>query len=303
MVHDWAATRCGAMHNPDPIAVRLYQRTIFASARQLSGPIMRSLLLRCLKSPKFWQLALAGYWLALFIGTHIPIARLASDRGSADKFVHVAAFALLSILLAITWRVSAGRLQRRELISIWVIVVLYGALEETTQPLMSRTASLVDWFADGIGAALGLTIYRWFLDRWMNRLITDSEDSHLATRSWPRYSLKSLLVAMTITALVCYWMLLPTMNAQRFVRALQEKDYGTAESQFRSEELAFPGTFKSYDRFVANAIIAPLTWDDLWKGERRIKVAIDYGNDGGLIGCAADITAYRDGLKLGPIVP
>jgi hypothetical protein len=98
-------------------------------------------------------------------------------------------------------------------------------------------------------------------------------------------------------------MMLPTMNAQRFMLAIQLRDFATAESLFASEQDTFPGTFKNYDHFVANPNLAPLTWRDLWKGERRISVSIDYGDDGGMIGCGADIYAHRDGLKMGLIVP
>ena len=37
--------------------------------------------------------------------------------------------------------------------------MLYGAIEETTQPLVNRVASLIDWLADAIGATLGLAVF------------------------------------------------------------------------------------------------------------------------------------------------
>jgi VanZ family protein len=264
---------------------------------------MLSLLKRCLKNPRFWQVALAGYWLALFISTHLPIVRLASSHGTTDKFVHVAAFTGLSILLAITWRLSAGRLRGRDLVSVWALVMLYGALEETTQPLMNRTASHIDWLADAIGATLGLAIYQIVLEHWIARFLAASRNEPEKPDGWRRYSLRTLFVVMTLAALVSYWTMLPTMNAQHFVRALQEQDFATAERLFISDADAFPGRFKTYDFFHANANIAPLTWNDFRAGERRINVAIDYGDDGGMIGCGADITSYRNGLKMGLIVP
>jgi VanZ family protein len=259
---------------------------------------------RSFRNQRLWQLGLACYWLALFIGTHIPFERLALNPGRADKFAHVAAFAVLTILLAVTWRHSAGRLHGRQLLWIGAVAILYGAIEETTQPLVNRSASLIDWWADAVGVALGLAIFWWWSDRWWrmspNAAEVADEDQPRTRR---RFSLKTLFLLMTITAAACYWMMLPTMNAQSFMRAIQLHDYATAESLFASEDNAFPGGFKNYDHFDAHVKLAPLTWGDLWKGERRISVTIDYGDDAGLIGCGADIYAHRHGLQLGLIVP
>ncbi|MCI0335546.1 MAG: VanZ family protein [Planctomycetes bacterium] len=120
---------------------------------------MRNLLSRLLNNPRLWQLALACYWLALFIGSHMPIERIPLSGGTADKFAHVAAFAVLAVIFAITWQVSAGRLMTRHLVWAWVVIALYGALEEVTQPLAGRVASIWDWLADASGAALGLMLF------------------------------------------------------------------------------------------------------------------------------------------------
>jgi VanZ family protein len=120
---------------------------------------MRNELSRLLHNPRLWQLALAVYWLALFIATHIPVERVPRAVGSADKVVHVLAFMLLSAIFATTWQVSAGRLNYRHLIWAWMAIVLYGALEESTQPFVNRTASLMDWLADATGAAIGVLLF------------------------------------------------------------------------------------------------------------------------------------------------
>lgn len=129
------------------------------------------MLSRYVKNPRLWQLALACYWLALFIGTHIPIERLPLNRGSADKLAHVAAFAALALLLAVAWRLSTGRLPARHLPWLWLIVVLYGAIEEITQPLVNRMASPIDWLADALGALLGLAVF-WIWPRlWLEESV------------------------------------------------------------------------------------------------------------------------------------
>lgn len=112
-----------------------------------------------LNSPRLWQLALACYWLALFLGTHIPIDRIPLHGGTADKFAHVVAFAVLAAIFAITWQVSAGRLMARHLVWAWIVIAFYGAVEELTQPLVGRVAGLWDWLADASGAALGLVLF------------------------------------------------------------------------------------------------------------------------------------------------
>jgi hypothetical protein len=185
------------------------------------------------------------------------------------------------------------------------VLILYGAIEEMTQPLVNRVASIIDWGADALGVTLGLTAYWFWVGPWLSQMAPepDATITEERPRAWQRFSLRTLFVAMTIAAIGCYWMVLPTLNAQRFVGALHEKDYATAERLFALETATFPGDFKNHDHFAANAIVSPLTWDDFWRGERRISVAINYGDDGGLIGCGADISAHREGLKLGMIVP
>lgn len=122
---------------------------------------MRQSVLHLLRNARLWQLALVCYWAALFIGTHIPIDRIPQPAQTADKLVHIVAFAGLSWLFATTWEVSAGRLNSRHLVRAWFLIALYGAFEEATQPIVGRYASAFDWMADATGAALGLLLFVW----------------------------------------------------------------------------------------------------------------------------------------------
>jgi VanZ family protein len=108
---------------------------------------------------RIWQLALAAYWLALLVATHLPreFPVLPPDR--TDKLVHVAAFAVLGWLVAETWQRSAGRLNAAHLRAAWLAIALYAPADELTQPLFGRAASLADWLADAAGAALGLWLF------------------------------------------------------------------------------------------------------------------------------------------------
>jgi len=112
--------------------------------------------------PWIWQLALAGYWLALLVGTHVPREFPALPREGADKWVHVVAFAVLGWLVAETWQRSAGRLNAAHLRAAWLVIALYAAADELTQPFVGRYASATDGLADVAGAALGLALFAYW---------------------------------------------------------------------------------------------------------------------------------------------
>ncbi len=122
-------------------------------------------LRRFLNSLRTWQIALAAYWMALFVGTHIPInvPLLPSDGG--DKLLHFAAFALLATLLATTWQLAAGHLTARHLVVVWIVVVLYAAFDEWSQTPVGRDASFWDWTADALGALFALVLFAWVRGR------------------------------------------------------------------------------------------------------------------------------------------
>ncbi len=107
-----------------------------------------------------WRVLLAGYLLALVVGTHLPpaFAGLPGERG--DKLVHVAAYAGLAWLLAMAWQSSTGLLNGRHLWFAWLAIVSFAAAHEVTQLLVGRTASVGDWLADAAGAAVGLAVFR-----------------------------------------------------------------------------------------------------------------------------------------------
>ena len=81
-----------------------------------------------------------------------------------DKTMHVLAFAGLAVLL------MGSRLWRSR--QVWVhaagavgIGLIYGVVEELTQPWFGRTRSVADLAADGIGLLLGAGVGAVWL-RW-----------------------------------------------------------------------------------------------------------------------------------------
>jgi hypothetical protein len=106
-----------------------------------------------------WQIALGLYWLGLFVMTHIPGEMATLPGASTDKLLHVTAFALLGMLLATAWQLSVGPIGLRHLACAWLLLVLYGAIDEWTQTLVDRQASLYDLLGDAIGALIGLAMF------------------------------------------------------------------------------------------------------------------------------------------------
>lgn len=117
---------------------------------------------------KLTAILLAGYWIALFAGTHLP-ARVLGEWNVWDKGLHAAAYAGLAFLLA-----TAMFLRRRPGWSLYAVlltvVLAYGAVDELAQTLVpGRTASAEDWLADLVGAVAGLSLHRlaWWGCGWL----------------------------------------------------------------------------------------------------------------------------------------
>lgn len=119
--------------------------------------------------------AAAGlYWLLLLVIMHMPLEReterLPRTPKHADKVVHVTAYGIFAVLLC--WaaderrRLGAASAQRSSssmplTISVGVLLVLavYGAVDEWTQPWTGRDGNISDYVGDVIGAALGVAAY------------------------------------------------------------------------------------------------------------------------------------------------
>jgi len=98
------------------------------------------------------------YWVALFVGTHLPKIPKALVKPS-DKTLHFGAYLGLGLLVLITWSLFRP-LNRRQILTVIGILALYGALDEITQPLVGRHADVLDWLADLAGVAVAVAIVR-----------------------------------------------------------------------------------------------------------------------------------------------
>jgi TRAP-type uncharacterized transport system fused permease subunit len=121
--------------------------------------------------------ALAAYWLAIFIATHLPARSL--PKLSSDKLYHMLAFGGLAFLLA--WCLPITRRgMAMHLLLVSAIVLAYACLDEWSQQFAAgRSSDWKDVVADGVGSAVGLLCFLVArtvvlrlpaLERWMKRL-------------------------------------------------------------------------------------------------------------------------------------
>lgn len=119
-----------------------------------------------LAKPRRWRhiavlAAIVGlYWLAMFVGTHLPIRTTPQgDPYSFDKLEHIAAFAALSVLLSgLGWSIGIG--PWKVAAAALLLIAVYGAVDEASQSLVQqRTPDFLDWLADVFGAALGIIAF------------------------------------------------------------------------------------------------------------------------------------------------
>lgn len=103
--------------------------------------------------------AVGLFWLAMFIGTHVPPATDLIPLENHDKLAHFSAYLLLAMGVATAWQLATGILTTRHLLFAWLAVLAYGAFDEITQTPVGRDCSIWDWFADAAGATLGIFVF------------------------------------------------------------------------------------------------------------------------------------------------
>jgi VanZ family protein len=124
-------------------------------------------------------IALACYWVIIFVLTHVPSNRLMSLIGYNDKLIHASAFAVLAFLLA--WALPTNRARFHENVMLaGALGMLYAGFDELLQIPVGRTADWADFLADCIGITVGLVSYtsiRSYLYRARIHLLRDSESA------------------------------------------------------------------------------------------------------------------------------
>jgi VanZ family protein len=76
----------------------------------------------------------------------------------SDKLLHLLGYAGLASILLIAMAKRLWPLGKR-ILAGGVVLPIYGALDEITQPLVNRHASLADWVFDVIGIAGAIAVH------------------------------------------------------------------------------------------------------------------------------------------------
>ncbi|MES2504562.1 MAG: VanZ family protein [Myxococcota bacterium] len=78
----------------------------------------------------------------------------------ADKILHGIAFAAVGAAAALGSMVRRNRLGLEVFLEAWILTAIYGFLDEVHQRFTpSRSSDITDWFADIIGAAVGVLLF------------------------------------------------------------------------------------------------------------------------------------------------
>jgi VanZ family protein len=103
-------------------------------------------------------IALVGYWVLLFIATHIPPNALLKRVHESDKLLHCGAFACFAFLLAWAIPTNPTRMIQNVLVAA-LVGTIYAGLDELLQIPVGRSADIKDFVADSLGILIGLSIY------------------------------------------------------------------------------------------------------------------------------------------------
>ena len=115
--------------------------------------------------------------------------------------------------------------------------------------------------------------------------------SEMVSRKRIRFSLRALLVAVAFAAVLCWWLMIPTYNAKKYVDAINVGDFEVADQMCSDSESRFPAFFfpnGDYETFHYRATIKPVSWQNIWNGTRDITTDFH----------ACSITATRNGIDV-----
>jgi hypothetical protein len=115
----------------------------------------------------------------------------------------------------------------------------------------------------------------------------------------PHFSLRTLFVVTTVAAVICTYIVLPTLTARRFRSAVADKDFIQADNFFRNPSDKFLAKWADKKwAFHASADIAPWSLGQIFRGQREVAIRVDYFEFDQNAHCTA-ITAAGS-LGLGP---
>ena len=122
---------------------------------------MNNIILPLIQNRTVWLLLSFGLAATIAALTLMPQASMPVGPQGVDKLYHMVAFAALIFPTAMLWPKSCLR--------FGCLAILYGGLIEAIQPIFGRSADMSDFWADGLGVAmgifLGLAARRIFFER------------------------------------------------------------------------------------------------------------------------------------------
>ena len=101
--------------------------------------------------------ALIVFWIAALTATHIPQQKL-PKLPTSDTGLHLLGFFVLGSLFWLSLLAYGIRAMHRIPLVIFTLMI-YAALDETTQALVNRTPALGDWAADSAGMFLAVVVW------------------------------------------------------------------------------------------------------------------------------------------------
>ena len=107
----------------------------------------------------------ATLWAAALTATHVPISQL-PNLPTGDKALHGTGYFVLASVFAATLAIHGLPLRRRSTV-VLIVMPLYGAFDEATQPMFGRSASWGDYFVDMLGTLLAVIMCVMILWVWV----------------------------------------------------------------------------------------------------------------------------------------
>jgi hypothetical protein len=100
-----------------------------------------------------------------------------------------------------------------------------------------------------------------------------------------------LFLLTTIAAVICTYMVLPTLTARRFIASVTDKNFAEADNFFRNPT----------DKFLAD--VAPWSLGQVFSGQREVVIRVGYFEFDHDANCTANVAASSLGLGSPSISP
>lgn len=118
-----------------------------------------------------------GYWLCLFLSTHLPIpVDTPMIRRGGDKLIHFLLYFVLA-LLGGKRLLDHQKHRKYPVFIIWALIYAVFAMgDEITQDWVGRNMSVYDWLAD----VAGIVSATWILTTYARRIPPDEVEAVVA---------------------------------------------------------------------------------------------------------------------------